>query len=47
MIQYAVYVVLSVCCTQYILDSVYAVLGVYHAGCMLYLVLTPDYSMER
>jgi len=36
--QYAVYVVLSVCCTWCMLYSVYAVLGVCCTRCMLYLV---------
>jgi len=47
MMQYAVYAVLSVCCTQCMLYSVYAVLSVCCTRCMLYTVLSLDHGMER
>jgi len=43
--QYAVYAVISVCCTRCTLDTVYSVLGVCFTRCMLYLVLTPDFDI--
>jgi len=45
--QYAVYAVLSVCCTWCMLYSVDAVVSVCCTRCMLYLVSTFDHGMER
>ena len=42
MTQYAVYAVLSVCCTQCMLYSVYAVLGVCHTRCELVIMAWRD-----
>jgi hypothetical protein len=45
--QYTVYTVLRIYCTQRMKYLAFAVLGVGCTWCMLYLVLTPAYGVEK